>query len=114
VVVYDITNQDSFATAQKWVRELKQRGSPDVLIALTGNKVDLESQRSVNRAEASTWADANGCLHFEASARSGAGVQDLFRTVAEKLPLKESASVSDRSFPVIPPPNKKEESSQCC
>jgi GTPase SAR1 family protein len=39
VVVYDITNSDSFLTAQKWVRELKQRGSPDVLIALTGKTI---------------------------------------------------------------------------
>mmetsp|Transcript_75229 Transcript_75229/g.151236 ORF Transcript_75229/g.151236 Transcript_75229/m.151236 type:complete len:124 (-) Transcript_75229:117-488(-) len=114
VVVYDITNSDSFATAQKWVRELKQRGSPDVLIALTGNKVDLEDQRAVDQAEAAAWAESNGCLHFEASARSGFNVPEMFKVVAEKLPAKESVSVADRSFPVIPPPSKKEESSSCC
>ena len=114
VVAYDITNQDSFMTAQKWVRELKQRGSPDVLIALTGNKTDLEGQRAVPKSEAAAWADANGCLHFEASAKSGAGVQEMFRTVAERLPAAEAASPADRSFPVIPPPSKKDDGGNCC
>lgn len=114
VVVYDITNQDSFATAQKWVRELKARGSPDVLIALVGNKTDLEEKRSVNKAEVAAWADSNGCLSFDASAKTGQGVADMFRTIAEKLPVKEAAATPGR-FPVIPPPtNKKEDGISCC
>ena len=84
-----------------------------MLIALTGNKVDLEEQRAVSQSEAGAWAQANGCLHFEASAKSGSGVQELFRTVAEKLPPKDSGAAESRSFPVIPPPQKKEESG-CC
>ena len=113
VVCYDITNLDSFSTAQKWVRELKTRGSADVLIALTGNKTDLEVQRAVSTDEASAWAESNGCFHFEASAKSGDGVQGLFKSIAEKLPTKDQAE-SDRAFPVIPPPSKASESSSCC
>jgi small GTP-binding protein len=114
VVVYDITNPESFTTAQKWVRELKQRAASDVLIALTGNKIDLAERRAVSRADASAWADENGCLFFEASAKTGENVQELFRTLAEQLPEKE-APISDRSFPIIPPPSQqKSDSSGCC
>jgi len=113
VVVYDITNTDSYVRAQKWVNELKQRGAPDVLIALTGNKSDLEDRRAVNRAEAEAWAEANECLHFESSAKSGSNVHEIFKEIAEKLPTKDSTNTSDRPFPIIPPPTKTE-SSSCC
>jgi small GTP-binding protein len=114
VVVYDITNSDSFATAQKWVRELKQRGSSDVLIALTGNKIDLAEQRAVSREDALAWSNDNGCLFFEASAKTGENIQELFKTIAEQLPVQE-APISSRSFPVIPPPSQqKNNSGGCC
>jgi Ras-related protein Rab-5C len=39
IVVYDITNAESFKGAKSWVKELKRRGDPSVIIALAGNKV---------------------------------------------------------------------------
>ena len=47
IVVYDITNPDSFTGAKSWVKELQRRGDPNVVIALAGNKADLESRRKV-------------------------------------------------------------------
>jgi small GTP-binding protein len=47
IVVYDITNTDSFTRAKNWVRELQRQGSPNVVIALAGNKNDLASKRKV-------------------------------------------------------------------
>merc|ERR1739841_297673 len=37
VVVYDITNADSFQRAKSWVKELQRQGSPNIVIALAGN-----------------------------------------------------------------------------
>ena len=47
IVVYDVTNKDSFTGAKSWVKELQRRGDPNVVIALAGNKADLESRRKV-------------------------------------------------------------------
>jgi hypothetical protein len=47
VVVYDITKEESFDGAKKWVTELQRRGDPNVVIALAGNKSDLEFDRKV-------------------------------------------------------------------
>jgi GTPase SAR1 family protein len=47
VVVFDITNKDSYAGAKSWVKELQRRGDPNVVIALAGNKADCEEQRAV-------------------------------------------------------------------
>lgn len=41
--------QDSFSGAKSWVRELQRRGDPNVVIALAGNKADLEDRRRVDR-----------------------------------------------------------------
>merc|ERR1719261_2315166 len=38
IVVYDITNPDSFTGAKSWVKELQRRGDPNVVIAMAGNK----------------------------------------------------------------------------
>lgn len=47
IIVYDITNQDSFARAKKWAQELKAQGNPNMVIALAGNKADLLDARKV-------------------------------------------------------------------
>lgn len=49
IVVYDITNKESFNGAKSWVKELQRRGDPNVTIALAGNKADLESKRNVHK-----------------------------------------------------------------
>merc|ERR1712205_48184 len=41
IVVFDITNKESFNGAKSWVKELQRRGDPNVVIALAGNKADL-------------------------------------------------------------------------
>lgn len=47
IVVYDITNKESFNGAKSWVKELQRRGDPNVIIALAGNKADLQNKRKV-------------------------------------------------------------------
>ena len=47
IVVYDITNKESFNGAKSWVKELQRRGDPNVVIALAGNKADLLNKRKV-------------------------------------------------------------------
>ncbi|MEE6471524.1 hypothetical protein FKM82_009292 [Ascaphus truei] len=47
IVVYDITNQETFARAKTWVKELQRQASPNIVIALSGNKADLTNKRMV-------------------------------------------------------------------
>ena len=47
IVVYDITNADSFERAKNWVKELQRQGNPNIVIALAGNKCDLSAKRAV-------------------------------------------------------------------
>jgi small GTP-binding protein len=47
VVVFDVTNRDSFEGAKSWVKELQRRGDPNCVIALAGNKADIREKRAV-------------------------------------------------------------------
>lgn len=46
IVVYDVTTYESFDRAKHWVQRLRAE-IPDAILALAGNKVDLESKRAV-------------------------------------------------------------------
>ncbi|XP_027253565.1 ras-related protein Rab-31 isoform X8 [Cricetulus griseus] len=51
VIVYDITKQDSFHTLKKWVKELKEHGPENIVMAIAGNKCDLSDIRSIPRLQ---------------------------------------------------------------
>ena len=78
IVVYDITEPASFERAKAWILELQREGIPDIVIALTGNKVDLEHKRKVSTEEAKTCAVDNGLLFTETSAKTDQNVVALF------------------------------------
>ncbi len=101
LVVYDITDPDSFQGARTWIEELQRQGSADIVIGLAGNKLDLSSQRKVDTKEAKTYADENGCIFFETSAKTGINVQEMFVAIAQKLPKKEQPQNAD-TIQIIP------------
>ncbi|XP_047390350.1 ras-related protein Rab-5A-like [Sciurus carolinensis] len=83
IVVYDITNEES------WVKELQRQASPNIVIALSGNKADLANKRAVDFLEAQSYADDNSLLFMETSAKTPMNVNEIFMAIAKKLPKNE-------------------------
>lgn len=86
IVVYDITNADTFSRAKVWVKELQRQAAPNIVIALAGNKADLAAKRQVEMADAQTYADENGLIFMETSAKTAVNVNEIFMAIARKLP----------------------------
>ena len=78
IVVFDITKKDSFNGAKSWVKELQRRGDPNVVIALAGNKADMEAKRKVQTEEAQQYAKENEIIYMETSAKTSLNVKNLF------------------------------------
>ncbi|XP_014059584.1 ras-related protein Rab-5C isoform X2 [Salmo salar] len=91
IVVYDITNTDTFTRAKNWVKELQRQASPNIVIALAGNKADLANKRAVDFQEAQAYADDNSLLFMETSAKTAMNVNEIFMAIAKKLPKNEPA-----------------------
>ncbi|RPA93858.1 ras-domain-containing protein [Choiromyces venosus 120613-1] len=105
LVVYDITKPTSLIKAKHWVSELQRQASPGIVIALVGNKLDLAApvladddggeeggdamnggNRAVLTAEAKAYADEEGLLFYETSAKTGENVQGVFEAIANAIP----------------------------
>ncbi|THH09327.1 hypothetical protein EW145_g2084 [Phellinidium pouzarii] len=86
VVVYDITQPASLEKARTWIRELQRQADPSIVIALCGNKLDLAARRQVTQEEAQKYAEEEGLMWGETSAKSGEGVASIFTSLAKKLP----------------------------
>ncbi len=77
-VVYDITNKNSFQNIKSWLEDCRKQSPKTVFLILIGNKVDLEDRREVTYEEGSIFAEKNGMLFFETSAKTGKNIEELF------------------------------------
>ena len=86
IIVYDISNPSTFAQLSDWVDELTNNGPPGLVLAICGNKSDLEEDRMVGRSVGEEYAAKIGALFIETSAKAGKNVEQLFKDVATRIP----------------------------
>ncbi|XP_023665583.1 ras-related protein Rab-6A isoform X5 [Paramormyrops kingsleyae] len=96
VVVYDITNVNSFQQTTKWIDDVRTERGSDVIIMLVGNKTDLADKRQVSIEEGEKKAKELNVMFIETSAKAGYNVKQLFRRVAAALPGMESTQDKNR------------------
>ncbi|XP_023300824.2 ras-related protein Rab-21 [Lucilia cuprina] len=78
ILVYDITDQDSFQKVKNWVKELKRMLGSEIILAIAGNKIDLEEHRTVMEEDALSYAESVGAHYFETSAKTNDNVEEVF------------------------------------
>ena len=92
ILMYDITNRDTFYNLPKWVKLINET-TYKVPVILVGNKVDNEEERIVREEEGDNFAKGNGYLFYESSALNGKNVDNVFYDLSEKI-----ISTFDNSF----------------
>eukprot|EP01017_Pseudomicrothorax_dubius_P031985 TRINITY_DN4139_c0_g1_i4.p1 TRINITY_DN4139_c0_g1~~TRINITY_DN4139_c0_g1_i4.p1 ORF type:complete len:210 (+),score=13.41 TRINITY_DN4139_c0_g1_i4:118-747(+) len=98
LLVYDVTSKTSFEVLKEWVKELREYGPPNLVIAIAGNKIDLIGQVEVDYMEASIYAKSLNALFALTSAREDKGISDLFTHIIEEFyRLRMEDAVQNRS-----------------
>ncbi|XP_006265367.1 ras-related protein Rab-41 isoform X7 [Alligator mississippiensis] len=90
VIVFDITNLNSFQQTSKWIDDVRTERGSDVIIMLVGNKTDLADKRQVSVEEGERKAQELNVMYVETSAKAGYNMKQLFRRVAAALPGMDS------------------------
>eukprot|EP00794_Sanderia_malayensis_P012825 gene12825-14141_t len=132
ILVYDITDEDSFLKVKNWVKELRKMLGDDICLCIAGNKIDLDKDRHVDAEVAEEYAKSVGAKHFHTSAKMNKGIDELFldlsRTMVEKqsqddtefgtrqqTSAQSSVSLGKKKVVVVDDgPQQKKQSGGCC
>ena len=85
IMVYDITDKQSFKNIDNWLGEVEKHASENVNKLLVGNKCDLESNRQVTYEEGKAYADQLGIKFIETSAKESKNVDSAFITMSNEI-----------------------------
>lgn len=90
IIVFDVTNKQTFVNVDKWIEDVRAERGSDALVIIVGNKVDKVEERSVTFEEGSKKARELDAEYIESSAKTGDNIKQLFTTVAGALPQANS------------------------
>mmetsp|Transcript_14099 Transcript_14099/g.15592 ORF Transcript_14099/g.15592 Transcript_14099/m.15592 type:complete len:214 (+) Transcript_14099:35-676(+) len=113
LLVYDTTRRATFNHLTSWLTDARNLTNPNTVIMLIGNKKDLEGQRDVSYNEASEFAQENGLIFIETSAKTGSSVEEAFlktasiihqRVVSGEVDITPEGGVLRKTSPSPTPP----------
>ena len=101
IMVYAINNKDSFDNIDVWLKELRTHSNPDAKVFLIGNKIDLDTERKVQKEDGENYSNENKLnLFMESSAKTGFNAQKIFIEAARILYnnyLKYNNQIDDKT-----------------
>ena len=83
VMIYDVTNLQSFKNLQNWYNIIMEEKHKDVILAIVGTKTDLV--KVVSTDEALAFAKSHNALFQECSAKTGDKVETFFNFLCETV-----------------------------
>ena len=81
IVVYDVTDRDSFEKVKEWIESIKENAEENIKVILIGNKIDL--CKSVHTNEGRKLAKELKISFFETSAKENICVNQAIDTLVE-------------------------------
>lgn len=100
VLVFDLSQPRTFLSFPMWLQELHDNGPKNLVLSVAANKADIGATEEDLGEEARLWADNVGAAYHLTSAKTSLGVEQLFRSMAQRLvagPTPRDTSVQLRS-----------------
>jgi len=97
IVVYDVTDQESFNNVKQWLQEIDRYASENVNKLLVGNKCDLTNKKVVDYTSAKEYADQLGIPFLETSAKNATNVEQAFMTMAAEIKNRVGPAAANQS-----------------
>ena len=116
LLVYDITNKDSFENVNKWAQEIRDKSEDSIPIVLIGNKLDLEEERQKNKEEGEEFAKKycdGGIKFYETSCKTGENIEKAINELAEQIYEKFFCNINENSFNNYKDKKTKEKDKYC-
>ena len=85
LIVYDVTEKESFEALNFWMKSFKENANKDAICLIIGNKIDLKEKRIIDYNEGKNFAEKYGVKFIETSAKSAEGVNEAFYSVAKEI-----------------------------
>jgi Ras-related protein Rab-10 len=96
MLVYDVTQARSFENINKWLRNIDDHASDDVVKMLIGNKCDMDDKRCIARMRGEALAREHTIPFLETSAKNNVNVEKAFFEMA-RLILKKTPTINANS-----------------
>ena len=85
ILIYDVTNRQTYDNIAKWISQIQQEVDQRVIIYIVGNKIDMENQRKVKTEEGQKIAEEYNFPFAETSAKDGTNINETFEDIVEKI-----------------------------
>lgn len=96
ILLFDITNEQSFLDIRGWLEQLKTHAycdQPDIV--LCGNKADRHEDRVVSEERARQEAHKHGLPYFETSAVTGQNVAKAIEALLDAVMIRMQRALED-------------------
>ena len=113
LIVYDITNENSFSSLKSWVKTIKDECGKQMQMVIVGNKSDLEENRVIDKTIASEFAKEEKIDYIETSCKTGENIQKSISLLCEKV-LENTEFTNDFSFTLDATSFSKKSKRKCC
>lgn len=101
LVVFDVSNRQSFLSTSAWVQDIRHERGSDVVLVLVGNKGDLEDQRQVSIEEAKAHSKSLNIPYIDLSAKTGHNIKQMFHQLARALPQVTAETKVEEAKPSV-------------
>ena len=112
LLLYDVTKTNSFENIREWIRDIREEVYEKAIIFLIGNKIDKKEERKIQTEQGAKLAEEFNLPFFEASAKSGENVDEIFKALYKKISEVYIELQKEKGTKLSS--NKKKKKKKCC